>query len=77
MASSQKNLFNLIIVFCAFITVNSQKTVVDLNEENWTEILQNEWMVELWVIRHFFTNLLSCHTWINIFLSLGMSNLRF
>lgn len=47
MASAPKNLFNFLIVFCAFVIVNSQKNVIELNEENWTDILKYEWMIEL------------------------------
>lgn len=48
MACSQVTFLTIFLVVCAFITVNSQKTVISLTEENWKEILQDEWMVEFY-----------------------------
>lgn len=36
--------FSIILVIC---NANSQKNVIELNEDNWKDMLDNEWMVEL------------------------------
>lgn len=43
-------IISLIFVFgsCTFLRyAEGQRYVVELNEDNWTEMLKNEWMVEL------------------------------
>lgn len=47
MAAGHRILFKIFTIFLLFSTVNSHKNVIDLNEENWTQMLDNEWMVEL------------------------------
>lgn len=37
----------LLFIFCAFVIVNGQKKVIELDEDNWTDMLKDEWMVEL------------------------------
>lgn len=37
----------IFVVFGAFLSVEGQKTVIELNEDNWGEILKGEWLVEL------------------------------
>ncbi|CAH0547489.1 unnamed protein product [Brassicogethes aeneus] len=48
MAFGKVTLLTIFVVFCAFFSVNGQKRVVELNEDNWTDILKNEWMVEFY-----------------------------
>ncbi|CAG9836598.1 unnamed protein product [Diabrotica balteata] len=44
-----KGIFCIIFLFCSFVAVtNSQKIVIDLHEENWSEILKGEWLVEFY-----------------------------
>lgn len=47
MACGKVTFLIIFVIFGAFLNVNGQKTVIELNEENWTEILKGEWMVEL------------------------------
>lgn len=35
------------VIFGALLSVNGQKSVIELNEDNWSEILNGEWLVEL------------------------------
>lgn len=42
-----KLLLAIFLVYCAFFIVNAQKKVIELDEDNWTDILKDEWMVEL------------------------------
>lgn len=37
----------ILLTICAFLSVNGQKSVLDLNENNWSDMLNGEWMVEL------------------------------
>lgn len=42
--------FRLIFLFSlVLVSVNGRSTskVIELNEDNWTDMLENEWMVEL------------------------------
>ncbi|XP_045464763.1 thioredoxin-related transmembrane protein 1-like isoform X1 [Harmonia axyridis] len=50
MASSNVIFSSIIIVgLCTFLShVGAQKTVIELNEDNWTDMLKNEWMVEFY-----------------------------
>lgn len=47
MAAGRQIVVSLFSIIFIIYTVNSQKTVIELNEENWTQMLENEWMVEL------------------------------
>nr|CAH7750290.1 unnamed protein product [Callosobruchus chinensis] len=38
---------NFIILLCAF-SINGQKTVIELNENNWRDILDGEWLIEFY-----------------------------
>ncbi|XP_018569193.1 thioredoxin-related transmembrane protein 1 [Anoplophora glabripennis] len=48
MACGKVTFLIIFVIFGAFLNVNGQKTVIELNEENWTEILKGEWMVEFY-----------------------------
>jgi hypothetical protein len=37
----------IFVVICGFLNVKGQKDIILLNEDNWTDTLKNEWMVEL------------------------------
>ncbi|KAF5285541.1 hypothetical protein FQA39_LY16606 [Lamprigera yunnana] len=39
---------SLVILNCAFLYVFCQKTVVELNEDNWHQILSDEWMIKFY-----------------------------
>lgn len=39
--------FIVFVIFGAFLSVKGQKSVIELNEDNWGEILNGEWLVEL------------------------------
>lgn len=47
MAYSKVSFCVIFVIFGALLSVNGQKTVIELNEENWSQILKGEWMVEL------------------------------
>lgn len=47
MAFPKMNVLTILLVFCAFLAANGQKKVIELNEENWGDMLNGEWMVEL------------------------------
>lgn len=47
MAAGYKIMFKIFTIFVLLSLANSQKGVIELNEENWTQMLENEWMVEL------------------------------
>lgn len=47
MACGKVSYLLILVLFCAFVNVYGQKTVLELNEENWTQILKGEWLVEL------------------------------
>lgn len=47
MAFVKMNVLTIFVIFCAFFGVNGQKKVIELNEENWKDMLTGEWMVEL------------------------------
>lgn len=47
MAAGRQILFRIFTVFLLFSIASSNKNVIDLNEDNWTQMLENEWMVEL------------------------------
>nr|XP_023028453.1 thioredoxin-related transmembrane protein 1-like [Leptinotarsa decemlineata] len=38
----------IVSIISAFVSVNGQKTVIELNEDNWSEILKGEWLVEFY-----------------------------
>ncbi|KAG5887430.1 hypothetical protein JTB14_024629 [Gonioctena quinquepunctata] len=38
----------IFVILSAFVSVNGQKTVIELNEDSWTEILKGEWLVEFY-----------------------------
>ncbi|KAJ8970199.1 hypothetical protein NQ314_001346 [Rhamnusium bicolor] len=48
MACGKVTFLIIFVIFCAFLNVNGQKSVVELNEGNWSEILKGEWMVEFY-----------------------------
>ncbi|XP_065161130.1 thioredoxin-related transmembrane protein 1-like [Atheta coriaria] len=48
MACGRATLSALLLITCAFVCVRAGKQVVDLNEDNWRLMLQNEWMVEFY-----------------------------
>lgn len=43
----------IFFIICSFLKVKGQKDIILLNEENWTDILKDEWMVELQVSIYF------------------------
>lgn len=47
MAFGKMSVLTIFVVFCAFYVANGQKKVIELNEENWGDMLNGEWMVEL------------------------------
>lgn len=47
MACNKVSFFVIFVVFGAFLNVEGQKTVIELNEDNWREMLAGEWLVEL------------------------------
>lgn len=47
MAAGRQILLKFLLVFILLSNVNSQKGVIDLDEDNWQQMLENEWMVEL------------------------------
>ncbi|KAF2900407.1 hypothetical protein ILUMI_05776 [Ignelater luminosus] len=48
MARSKMTLVGILLIVCALFYVNGQKSVIELNEDNWREMLQDEWMVEFY-----------------------------
>ncbi|XP_056642197.1 thioredoxin-related transmembrane protein 1-like [Diorhabda sublineata] len=48
MACSIVNFCIFLIFFNIFYFTNSQKTVIELDEDNWNEILNGEWLVEFY-----------------------------
>lgn len=48
MALSTVNFCIFLIFFSTFSFTNSQKTVIELDEDNWNEILNGEWLVEFY-----------------------------
>lgn len=47
MAFGKMSVLASLLVVCAFFSVNGQKKVIELNEDNWGDMLVGEWMVEL------------------------------
>ncbi|EEZ99667.1 thioredoxin-related transmembrane protein 1 [Tribolium castaneum] len=38
----------IFVVICGFLNVKGQKDIILLNEDNWTDMLKDEWMVEFY-----------------------------
>lgn len=47
MACGKFTVLTIFLVIFAFFTANGYKDVIVLNENNWTDMLKDEWMVEL------------------------------
>lgn len=47
MAFGKVTFVTIFVILCASFSVLGQKIVIELDENNWEEILENEWMVEL------------------------------
>lgn len=47
MACGKMSLLTILVIICTFLSVNGQKSIIELNEHNWSDILNGEWMVEL------------------------------
>lgn len=72
-----------LIILSLFLTLVSSK-VVELNEDNWSDLLNGDWMVELWVkykknVGGFVKNnpnlIFSVNNW--FFFSIGHMNINF
>ncbi|XP_018324464.1 thioredoxin-related transmembrane protein 1-like [Agrilus planipennis] len=48
MAMSRTKYLTIFVVFCAFLLGNAEKHIITLNENNWTDMLSGEWMVEFY-----------------------------
>lgn len=47
MAAGRQIILQIFSICIFFSIASSQKSVVELDEDNWTHMLENEWMVEL------------------------------
>lgn len=47
MAAGGQVLIKIFTIILIVTSARSQNSVIDLNEDNWTQMLENEWMVEL------------------------------
>lgn len=48
MACSKVTFCVFFLIFSCFTIINAQKTVIQLDEDNWSEILNGEWLVEFY-----------------------------